>query len=89
MSKKYYAVEFWSGRNTTTGEPNTKTGRMSIACDIEVFDSKSERDKWVENGKETSAMRGNCRESVTKKELRDLKLGWSIAEFNEHLEMMS
>jgi hypothetical protein len=30
--KKFYAVECWSGRHTTTGTPNERTGRMSNAC---------------------------------------------------------
>ena len=87
MSAKYYAVQFWSGRKTTTGQPNEKTGRMSIACDIEVFSSKKDRDNWVENGKTTSDMRGICREVITKKEARDLCLGMSVASFNEMIEM--
>lgn len=88
MNKKYYAVQFWSGRNTTTGTPNEKTGRMSIACDIESFSSKESRDSWVNAGKITSDMQGNCRETVTKNEARSLCLGSSVSEFNEHLEMM-
>ncbi|MGZ8220034.1 MAG: hypothetical protein ACXWT0_00150 [Methylobacter sp.] len=88
MNKKYYAVQFWSGRNTTTGTPNEKTGHMSIACDLESFSSKESRDSWVDTGKTTSDMRGNCREAVTKKEARSLCLGMSVSAFNEHLEMM-
>jgi len=43
MSEKYFAVQFWSGRNETTGEANKVTGLLNIACDIEVFSSKDER----------------------------------------------
>jgi hypothetical protein len=88
MNKIYLAVEFLSGRNTTTGTANPLTGRMSKACDLMVFSDKAERDNWVSNGKVTSDMGGNCRESVSKSAARKLKLGWSIAEFNEHLDMM-
>ena len=61
---------------------------MSIACDVMSFSSREARDSWVEAGKTTSDMRGNCREAVTKKEARSLCLGMSVKEFNEHLEMM-
>lgn len=70
--KTYYAVQYRSGANTTTGEPNSR-GRMSIACSPESFSSKSERDEWVSNGEYTSAMRGNCREAVTVKKLGQLR----------------
>ena len=88
MPKKYYAVQFTPGVNTTTGTPNTTTGHMSIAHDLMVFSSKEKRDGWVENGKVTSDMRGNCRRSVTKKEARNLNLGICVADFEQHLEMM-
>ena len=42
--KFFYAVEYWDGKKTTTGEPNPRTWRMSIACDLYVFKSKNERD---------------------------------------------
>jgi len=86
--KKYYAVQFWSGRNTTTGTPNEKTGYKSIACDLLSFSSKEARDSYVDKGKITCDMRGNCREAVTKKQARSLCLGMSVSAFNEHLELM-
>lgn len=87
--KKYYAVQFTSGKNTTTGEANSRTGRMSKAVDLVSFSKKETRDNWVENGKITSDMQGgNCRKSVTKQEARDLHLGETLAEFNEMLERM-
>jgi len=85
-TKYFYAVQFMSGRNTTTGQPNAKTGYYSNAVGVNCFKTSAERDEWVSNGESTSAMRGNCRESVSKKELRDLCLGSSIIEFNEMLE---
>jgi hypothetical protein len=82
MSKYFYAFEFWSGRNTTTGQPNSKTGRMSKAGAAAAFATRSERDEWVNDGEVTSDMQGNCREAVTKKVLRHLRLGKSLYEFN-------
>lgn len=84
--KKFYAVEYLSGRNTTTGEPNARTRCMNIATDTVAFDSKSERISWVNDGKNTSAMRGNCRASVSLRQLRRLNLGLSLDEFNQRVE---
>lgn len=89
MSQKYYAVEYKSGIATTTGLPNKKTGRYSKAVDSYVFSSKKERDNFVDNGKVTSGMRGNCRKSVNLKELRYLHKGLSLTEFDEMLEMLN
>ena len=40
---KFYAIEYESPTKIrcTTGGPNGRTGRMSIACDIEAFGSKT------------------------------------------------
>jgi hypothetical protein len=83
---KYYAFEFRSGRHTTTGEPNKKTGRLSIAGNLVIFASKEKRDAWVDAGKTTSDMQGNCRESVTRTEARNLNLGASMSEHIEYVE---
>lgn len=88
MSRYFYAVRFWSGRTTTTGQPNPRTFRMNRAVDIEVFETAAAREKWVDAGEVTSDMAGNCREAVTKRQLRNLHLGWSVQEFNEHLDML-
>ena len=85
---QFYAVQYESGINTTTGQPNPRTGRMSKAVNLMVFSKKENRDEWVLKGKVTSDMQGNCRTSVTKKEARNLQLGMSIIEFNEMLEMI-
>lgn len=84
--KKFYAVEYLSGRNTTTGQPNPKTGYMSIAIDSVAFTSKNERDAWVADGEHTSDMRGNCRAAVSLRQLRKLCLGMSIDEFDRLAE---
>lgn len=78
----FYAFQFRSGRNTTTGEPNPRTGRMSKAGSLEVFATRAERDAWVAEGKTTSDMQGNCREAVTRAEARKLCRGCTMAEFN-------
>ncbi len=82
--KNYFAVEYLSSKNTTAGTPNPRTGRMSKACNVEVFSSKTARDSWVSYGKITTDMQGNCRESITKKEAKELKSGWTISEFDEY-----
>ena len=85
---KFYAVEYKSGKNTTTGQPNQKTGYMSIATDSVAFTSKNDRDAWVADGEHTSDMRGNCRSAVTLRQLRNLCLGMSIDEFAEHIQYL-
>ena len=81
----FYAFEFFSGRNTTSGEPNPRTGRMSKAGSLETFATKAERDNWVNNGRITSDMGGNCREAVSRREARRLCRGESISEFLTYL----
>ena len=80
---KFYAIEYRSSTKTgcTTGEPNGRTGRMSIACDIEAFGSKTERADWIDGG--------SCdrpRISISKTTARAHCLGLSVAEFNDYLE---
>jgi len=89
MPRTFYAVEFISGRNTTTGTPNPTTGRHSKAVRTAAFTSKADRDKWVSSGKVTSDMQGNCRESVTEKELRKLLQGLTTEEYNEHKSFLN
>ena len=84
--KKFYAVEYLSGRNTTTGQPNQKTGYLSIAVHPQSFSSKPERDAWVDDGEHTSDMRGNCRSAVTLRQLRGLHLGLSLDDFDRLVE---
>ncbi len=88
MNNKYYAFEYWSGRQTTTGEPNKNTGYMSIAGTINIFNNKNDRDLWVLAGKSTCDMSGNDRESVTKKEARNLCLGMTITEYDEMMNFL-
>jgi hypothetical protein len=80
--KFFYAVEFWDrNRDCTTGQPNEKTGRMSIACDLMAFSSREERYLWVRKDIQ-------YRSYVTKNEMRKLCRGMSIAEYNEYIESL-
>ena len=88
MKLKYYAFEYFSGRNTTTGDPNIKTGRISIAGHLAVFSNKSDRDLWVKFGEVTSGMQGNCREFVTARTARKLCHGVSIELYNCAVERL-
>ena len=75
MNRYFYAASFPYGRNCTTGEPHPITGRMSIACRFHAFETKAERDAFV-----------NCSfnaEPFTKKGLRSLSLGTSVQNFLE------
>lgn len=87
--RHFYAVQYRSGRFTTTGQPNKRTGRYSIAVNAAAFDTPAERDSWVDAGPVTSDMRGNCREAVTKAGLRRLLRGMSEAEFTEYLDAIT
>jgi hypothetical protein len=80
---KYYAFEYWSGRNTTIGQPNKITGRLSIAGDLRCFDTMAERDGWIKYFN-----RGRLREKVTKRESRQLCAGMSVRDYEEYLQML-
>lgn len=58
------------GRQTTTGTPNPRTGKLSIAHDIEFFICE-----------ESAKKHGFTK--ISKKELRKLNLGISVADFND------
>lgn len=77
----YYAFEFWSNSKTTTGNPNQRTNRLSIAGNLAVFSKISDRNLWVQRGKITSDMQGNCRKPVSAKEARQLNRGLSINDY--------
>ena len=81
--KTFYAIEYASGRDTTTGDPNPKTGCRNIAIRAKVFDSYYDRNSWVLAGAHTLAMQGNCREAATLMQLRRLTLGLSFEQFSE------
>lgn len=64
------AYKLKSGRQTTTRTPNPRTGKLSIAHDIEFFIC------------EESAKRHGFTK-ISKKELRKLNFGISVADFND------
>ena len=75
---RYYGIEYrdhQSCKGCTSGEPNTQTGRMSVACHVLEFTSKVKRDSWV-NEK-------HYRISATKKTIREHCLGDSVAMFEQ------
>jgi hypothetical protein len=71
-----YLVKFWSGESTTTGTPNEKTGHFSIACGVEVYNNQA-----IEINSN-----GVWDKVVSKKELRKYFLGFSVNDFNYHVE---
>ena len=83
MKKKFYGIIYLGGNRTcTTGSPNPKTGRMSIACQIVVFDSKSDRDSWVDDGDLSSGERIKATKAICRKH----RLGDTLEEFEDYLE---
>ena len=89
-ARKFYGIRFLGGNKTcTTGTPNEITGRMSVACDIQVFRSQADRELWLAGQKwsEPTGCGGGERIAVKKTECRKYKLGISVEAFNEMLEM--
>jgi len=87
--RKYYGIRFLGGNRTcTTGSPNEITGRMSIACNLEVFRSRADRDAWIEKEKLSApcGCDGGERIASTKRECRSYRLGDTVEQFNETLE---
>jgi hypothetical protein len=87
--KLYYGFRYYSGHSTTTGEPNPKTGRLSIAGETRVFSNREKLNAWLDKEKLTSpcGLGGGRREEKTLKELRKLYLGFSQENFDEIMEM--
>ena len=82
MSKIYYGIKFLStNRLCTRGAPHPRTGRMSKAVDVIVFETKAERDTWI--GKDIY-----MRISGTKAECRKMCLGESVEDFLANLEYL-
>ena len=87
--RKYYGVRFFGGNRTcTTGQANEVTGRYSVACAVEVFRTRAERDEWINKEKISApcGCDGGERIAATKKECRNYCLGETVASFNEDLE---
>jgi len=83
---RFYGFEYASGRGTSSGQPNETTGRYNTAGDLNCFETKADRDIWVDDGPETSAMCGNCREAVTVGQARSLHRGMSVVDYDEMLK---
>lgn len=81
--KRYYGFKFWDGRNTTTGQPNPRTGRMSIAGDLQIFTKKEQRDQWVADAGEKTRI------SCTPSEARRLHRGMDSAAYNEMIDHLT
>lgn len=81
--KNYYGFEFASTENTTTGSAHPITGRMSIAGRAVKFDTKSDRDAWVDK---RAGYAEHGRAACNKKQLRGYHLGMPVAEFEEMCE---
>jgi hypothetical protein len=87
--RKFYGIRYHGGNRTcTTGQPNDITGRMSIACNIEVFRARAERDEWVSKEKLSApcGCDGGERIAATKNECRKHRLGETVHDFEESLE---
>jgi hypothetical protein len=88
MKRKFYAAEYWSGKSTTTGTANKTTGRYSTAASLAVFPTAAERNAWVDAGRATCDVSGNCRRALTPAEARALRAGSSGEEYQEELESL-
>ena len=78
---KYYAFNYSHSPKTTSGEPNQTTGCLNIAGDLAVFNSKSDRDEWVD--------RTYDRAALTLKQVRSHHLGMTVSDYNDYLEQIS
>jgi hypothetical protein len=86
--RKFYGIRFFGGNRTcTTGTPNKVTGRMSVACNVQVFRSAHERDVWVSREKlsEPCGCDGGERIACTKRYARSKNLGISVEAFERDL----
>ena len=81
MTIKYFYA-FRGQLNTTTGQPNTKTGRLSTYGDLKVFDTRKERDCFV-NDFEYGC--GVSRVSVNVKSARKYFLGLSVIQYDDYI----
>ena len=89
--RKFYGVRFLGGNRTcTTGTPHEITGNMSIACDVQIFRSRAERDAWLKKQELSAPTGANGGERIAAKkiEVRKYKLGNSMEAFEEELGMI-
>jgi len=81
----YYGFEYADGTSTTTGESNEGAGlyrgRLSIAGDGQAFETKKQRDTWVNRG--CNSYGGRIAVSIRK--LRYLCRGMTAERFTEYM----
>ena len=77
--RKHYAFTYTSGLDTTEGEPNTLTGRRNIAGNLSKFDSKAERDHFIEQSTK------HCR-PVKYRHIREYFYGMTVYQMNEYIK---
>lgn len=89
MSKlHFYAVRYTGGNKTcTTGNPNKRTKRYSVAISVSSFLTMEARRQWVRDARWSGEQAGQ-REAVTKVKLRKLLAGLTRAEFNDFLYLV-
>ena len=82
---RYYAIEFWSRnkKGCTTGNPNNRTGRLSIACDAFGFSNKEDRKAFLE-GSSFDRPRINA----NRKTIRSCNLGMSVSNFEDYFNRL-
>jgi len=80
--KHFYGIQFKDGMNTTTGEPNKISGRMSIACDIVVFKTRRKRGNWLANE------RDKTRIPVTLKEIPRYHRGMKTRDLKKEIDSL-
>jgi hypothetical protein len=86
---KFYGIRYHGGNRTcTTGSANVITGCYSIACSIEVFRSRADRDNWLDAEKLNApcGCDGGERIAATKSDCRKHRRGDSLVEFAEMLK---
>ena len=82
--KKLIGIEFIGGnRSCTKGEPNPRTGNLSKAVNVKVFDELEDLMKWIE------APCNNERIEVTKTNLRKYHQGMSLKDYQEYLNYIN
>jgi hypothetical protein len=91
MPKYFYGFRYFSGRNTTTGTPNHKNGKLSIAGIGAAFKSKEALNAWLlkEDRTKSWGLGGGIREPLrNRKHLRQLKAGLDWRQFCEYINYM-
>ena len=85
--KKYYGCRFLGGNRTCTmGEPHPRTGRVSTACEIMVFDKKELLESWLAKEKLTAPIGygGGERIRIMAKDVRYHLRGMTVKEREDY-----